>query len=125
MEWGPAFTLPVKDLNLKKSDWIDIAVNIYCVDSIPPEVILVASLKSGQKQMYWNGADLRNFWLKPGWNRLILNLSIIDLPFIRKDQVFTTYIWNKGLRNIFIDDYEIAVKEGNPRIYGFYYNMEK
>ena len=32
---------------------------------------------------------------------------------------------NKGLENIFIDDYEISVKPGNPRIYGFYYMIDE
>jgi hypothetical protein len=124
MEWGPGFSIPVKELLVKKSEWLDIYVNVYCADSLAPEVILVASLKSGEKQVYWNGSDLRNFWIKPGWNRLILSLSAIDLPLPGKNLVFTTYIWNKGLAKIFIDDYEIEVKIGNPLVYGFYYKIE-
>ncbi len=110
MEWGPSFSIPVREMGLKKSDQLDISVYIFCSDSIPPEVVVMTSLKSGQEQIYQQSANMRNFWIHPGWNNLILSLSLKDLPLSKKDLEFNTYIWNKGLRKIFIDDYEIRVR---------------
>jgi hypothetical protein len=124
MEWGPGFTLPLNEMISNKTDWVDLSVSVYSEDSIAPDVVLVASLKSGTKQIYWNGADLPNFWIHPGWNRLILSLKLSDMPLSGRNLVFNTFLWNKGLSKIFIDDYEIAVKKGNPLVYGFYEKIE-
>jgi hypothetical protein len=124
MEWGPGFTLPVKEFISNKTDWLDIAVNVYCVDSIAPEVLLVANLKSGQKQVYWNAASLKDFRIHPGWNKIILSLKISDLPLVRSKLVFNTFFWNKGLSKLFIDDYEVSVKKGNPLVYALYNKIE-
>jgi hypothetical protein len=46
------------------------------------------------------------------------------MPLSGSNLVFNTFLWNKGLSKIFIDDYEIAVKKGNPLVYGFYEKIE-
>jgi len=114
MEWGPAFSLPIQEMSINKSDWLDISINIYCADSKPPEVILLASLDSCKKEVFRNAAYLRNCWIKPGWNSLSLRFNLINLPQKQKNLVFKTHIWNKGLNNIFVDDYQISVKPLNP-----------
>jgi Dolichyl-phosphate-mannose-protein mannosyltransferase len=124
MEWGPRLSLPVKDFISSKTDWLDISVNIYCSDSLPPDIVLVANLTAGNKQIYWNASDLRDFWIQPGWNKLYLSLKLSDLPLKRKNLVFNTFLWNKGLSNLFIDDYKISIINGNPLVYSLYYKIE-
>ena len=113
MEWGPAFSLPLKEIVVNKSDRLEISVNIYSEDSIPPEVILISSLNSGQQEVYKNSANLLEFHYKSGWNRLTLTENLTAFPPGTEDLVFTTQVWNKGHRKIFIDDYEIAIRTGN------------
>ena len=124
MEWGPVFSLPVKELISCSTDWLDISVNVFSPDSLSPDVILVANLKSANNQVYWNGSDLRDYWIHPGWNKIFLSLKISDLPLKMDDLVFNTFLWNKGLAKLYIDDYEVAVKKGNPLVYGLYYKIE-
>jgi len=122
-EWGPVFSVPLKDVIFNENNFIDISVEARSSGSLEG-VVLAASLESKSKTVYWGGTDFRE--LEPAdsasgrWQKFHHSVKMSDIDIKRDDLVLKVYIWNKDRRNLMIDNHKISLRNGNPIIYGLY-----
>jgi 4-amino-4-deoxy-L-arabinose transferase-like glycosyltransferase len=121
-EWSPMYTRPLDEIMKNKNNFIDISVQVYLTDQ-SDDIILIASLESKGKNVYWGGSPLDNFVTnnqsKNGrWISIHHSIKLSDAYLNYRDIQLNAYIWNKGKHNFVIDDFTIKLRTGNPVIYG-------
>ncbi|MDX9847544.1 MAG: glycosyltransferase family 39 protein [Tenuifilaceae bacterium] len=121
-EWGPSFTIALDEIMQNENNYIDISVKVKSKGDF--EAVLVASLESNGKTIYWGGANFNEFILpqqqKSGWTTVHHSIKLSDIHLKYNDIIVKIYIWNKGKKSIVIDDFTISLREGNPIIYGLF-----
>lgn len=122
-EWSPALSVPLKRIAENRYGFIDISVSVL-LNGPGDDILLVASLQKEDKTLYWNAKPfsryLSNDSAKNEWTRIHLSLKLIDIIKSVKDQQLKVYIWNKGQKDFFIDDFKVRFRKGNPLLYGLY-----
>lgn len=122
-EWGTSFETPLWNIIKNKYNFIDISVKFKSTDSIQG-IMLVASLDADGKNYFWRSSNFSDFadydTLSNEWTHVYLSLKLSDINIKNEDLILTTYVWNKGKRTFVIDDFKIALRDGNPRVYGIY-----
>ena len=120
-EWGPSFCEDLNNIILNENDFIDVSVKVKSIDSLDG-VVLVTTLSVGDDNVYWGGVDFSNFTLlnkiENEWVTIHSSVKLSDIDISYRDIKVKVYIWNKGKRNLFIDDFEVNLRLGNPIIYG-------
>jgi len=122
-EYSPGFHAELQNIIEKKTNIIFISVDALMPDTIS-NALLVCVLKSEGKVIDWRANNFNDFINKPN-KRLSVHLAV-KLPDINlnyPDIEISTYIWNKNLEELFVDDFRIVVREGNPVIYSLYYDF--
>jgi hypothetical protein len=123
IQWGPTFSCPLNEIILNKNNLIDISVKVKSNEDME-KVILVSSLESNGKNIYWGGSDFKQFILlqedNADWIIVHHSINLSDIYLKYDDIILKIYIWNKSKRSFFINDFKITLREGNPIIYGLY-----
>lgn len=124
IEWGPTFSKPLSDITNNNYNFIDISVKVY-MPNVIPEGILVASLESNNKSIYYSGISFDKYYLpsKSNWKTIYLSLKLSDIYLKHKNIHLKTFIWNKGKSNLHFDDFKIELRKGNPVVYGINVNI--
>lgn len=119
IEWGPSFTSRLD--KIIENNFIDISVKVKA-NTASDDVVLVGSLDSNEENIYWGGTSLKDFkTIDEKQSEWITIHHTIKLSYIKLDHddiILKTYVWNKGKKDIFIDDFKIYLRKGNPIIYG-------
>ena len=122
-EWGPTFSGALKDIMRNDNNFIDISVKVKTKDDLDG-VILVGSLESNGKNIYWGGTEFNEFVLPQDDNSIWIivhhSIKLSDIYLKHDDIVLKIYIWNKGRKNFIINDFDIKLRKGNPIIYGLF-----
>ncbi len=119
-EYGPGFTCKLSDMISNKNDIITASVMFYPV-SPADNIFIVSTIESDGKQVDWRASDIGDYVMlgvREKWIKAFHTIKLSDINFNLSDAVVKIYIWNKGKRNFFIDDFDVRTIKGNPILYG-------
>lgn len=122
-EWGPVYTEKLDRIITNENNFIDISLKAKALDNLD-EVILVATLESNGDNIYWGGTSFDKFVLSnsnnDNWVTIHHSIKLSDIYLNYCNILLKVYVWNKGKKSFFIDDFKIKLRMGNPVIYGLY-----
>jgi hypothetical protein len=125
-EWGPTFSIPLKNVVKNKTNFIDISVDAKSEDSLNGAV-LVASLDSKGKNIYWAGTDFADLYSKDSKKTRMQHfhhsIKLSDIYLDHENVELKIFIWNKNKKDYFLDNFKIVLRDGNPYIYGLIENF--
>jgi hypothetical protein len=115
--FSPTFQKGLRDLIRSDNDVVDISVDMQ-LPLVFPGAWIIATLTSGDKTIYWGSMPVTDF-IKPGTSgRAFLSLRMSDMDLRHHQIMLTSYIWTPGKVPYLLDNYTVAVRKGNPVIYG-------
>ena len=105
VEYGPAFTKKISEINGGNFNKIHIALWAFAPEPIS-NMPIVISIENAEKGGYiWASSHIENFIFQDEWGRAFFNF---DMPEVKsKDDVLKIYVWNVERKNLFIDDFSI------------------
>jgi hypothetical protein len=107
MEFGPVFRKKIRDINKHKNlKSATLKFNLNQADTIT-DFVSVVEIKDNKKQVYWKGLIINQSLQANQWNAIELRHTFSE-PIKNDDLMVNIYIWNKGKRNFYIDDFQIA-----------------
>lgn len=118
-EFGPTFTIPANALPMQYGDVIDVSAKILPEKNIK-EALLVLSVESGQKVLWWNAANIFEFETTGTPFTVYLSKRIPKTLRKKKNLLVKFYIWNRGPETINIQQMRFRIRKGNPVLYGLY-----
>ena len=118
--YSPKFEMELDSIIENENNMIFISVDVYYADSLANPK-LVAVLETEDETIDWRSKQINKFVDKPYQRKkAYLAVKLSDISIKASGIKFSTFIWNEGKNNIFIDNYQIEVREGNPLIYGLF-----
>lgn len=119
LEFGPVYEEKLNTIIKNRNDYIDVACWCKSDDSLS-DVKLVVTLKAGDKMLEWMATDMEPFRIAGNdqWFKVYFSVKLADISLDYKDIILNTYVWNLGKKNLFIDDYTVRQRDGNPVLYG-------
>lgn len=121
-EWAPDFGTPLYNLITNKNDIIEVSLEVYPLEKLE-DVLLVTSLEMGGKTIEWRATPVTRFMpdtLRNKWVKAYHTLKLQDLKTNYPRMDLRVYLWNKGKKNFYMDDFSVKVVKGNPVIYGLF-----
>ncbi len=121
MEYGPAFADKLKNLTKGRHNILTISASVYSPDSLDNPTI-VADIQEDDNSLYWNGSDYQNYRNNTtGANTVYFSKLMTDfnLKGYPRPQI-KVYMWNRGKKNITVENVKLEVIESNPVIYGLF-----
>lgn len=123
IEWGPKFSVPLKEVINNENNYIDITIDAKTSGTFE-EIIIVATLESKGESIYWGGTDFSEFELPErdtsAWQRFHHSIKLSDIDLKSRDIMLNIFIWNKGQKEFRMDNFTISLRDGNPYIYSLY-----
>ncbi len=109
LEFSPGINLPYKDVAKRDFAWIRATASVYF--TCKPEDVacsLVITCNQKGKAYKYRLLEVGRANLKPGsWNKV--SIDYMTPFFDDKNQTVQVYFWNRGERQVLIDDFEITV----------------
>lgn len=121
-EWGPVFSAPLASVAFNKNDIIEISLNVYPCEK-PDNVLLVSALELNGKATEWRATPLSSSIPDNSvktWLKVYHTLKLQDLKTNQPGLLLKVYLWNKGKKNFYMDDFSVRTVKGNPYIYGLF-----
>lgn len=123
-EWGPKYVVPLNEVITNENNFIDISAKVHLWGKYD-EIILVSSLSSNDKNIFWSGSSFDKFITNTctdneDWITVHHSVKLSDVYLNYRNIQLEVYIWNKGLNRFLIDDLTIKLRKGNPVIYGLF-----
>ena len=120
--FAPDYNCKLGDMAWGKNDIIQVSVELYPLDTLK-EVFLVTSLESDGKQIEgsWHATEVKNFMadtLRKKWVKAYHAFKLQDADLRYPNLSLKVYIWNRGRRRFYMDDFTVKTLKGNPVIYG-------
>jgi hypothetical protein len=119
-EWSPTFSIPLWNVIDNENNYIDLSLKVYSNSGLKG-LIIASSLVSGDSTIHWCGTDASIFQPMDSTLRWIKILHTIKLPDVYlnyKDIELNCYLWKQPKSSIYIDDFTISLRRGNPNVYG-------
>ncbi|MBM3435557.1 MAG: hypothetical protein FJY07_04985 [Bacteroidetes bacterium] len=118
--YSPKFNTRLDKIINSKSNEIIISLNAYIPVSMVNPVI-VCEFRSNNRILDWRSSNISDFMDAP-LKELPVYLAIrrADLKLEDDDIEIWVYFWNKDLGEIYIDEFKVEVREGNPLFYALY-----
>ncbi|MFN6074874.1 MAG: hypothetical protein ACK46Y_04850, partial [Fluviicola sp.] len=120
IEWGPAFSNFISQLDLNQNDDLSINAKIKLTD-LNHDLALVATIQYGDSSLYYSSVDLKSGKLNLEDSTISFTtfLSLRDLEKYDQNELkFTTYIWNRSKQKAQIKSFVIKKESRNPYLYG-------
>jgi len=118
-EWASTFTCNLDKMTTSKSNLILITISLYPLENMR-DVLIVASLESHGKEISWSATPVSEFIqdsTQHKWVNAYHAINLKDIHLNYPDVKVHVYIWNKGKKNFYMDDFGVRTMEGNPFIY--------
>jgi len=107
MEFGPKFQKTIRDIgkdgNIKS---VSLKFDLNQADSVN-DLVGVIQIIENDKQVFWEGLIIKQPINTNQWNTIELHHSFPEV-LENKDFKVNIYIWNKGKRKFYIDDFQIT-----------------
>ncbi len=125
-EWPPSIKINLNELPIHSGDYIIIYSDFVTVkkDDNWNEIYLVAELKNEDSTLVWRASSAQNY-IRNTYSSDAIASIVLAFEYPKKHKNNTNkqlhiYYWNKGKKNILIDDYRISILPGNKMVYGWY-----
>jgi hypothetical protein len=119
-EWAPGFSCDIDKMTSNKHNSILISLALYPLDTLK-DVEIVTSLESGSKQIAWGSTRVSEF-ITPGtmrqWVKAYHVIQLEESYSKYPNMKIKVYIWNRGRKKFYMDDFTVRAIEGNPIAYG-------
>lgn len=123
-EFGATFQASLRGMIKQESDIIDVSADLQRpVDS--PETWLVAAVTSGDRTLMRVSSPVSDFVQPGSAGRVWVSLKCSDLDFRHHRILLTAYLWNPGKGTCLVDNFSVAVRSGNPFIYGLFRDIPR
>lgn len=122
-EYSPEFIANLSDISNSRTNEILISVDTYVpLSLVDPE--LRCDFFINNKLITWRSSQMIEFVNEPE-KRLKVHLGFrladIDVDFSKASLL--VYFWNQNFEVLYIDEFKIEVREGNPKIYSLTQNF--
>jgi len=121
-EWAPAFSGSVDDIVTGKNDFVDISVSIHPMGSMK-DVDMVAQFNLDTSIVNWTATPASYFvadTVRHGWITIHHTVKLSDTHFPKGHISLKAYIWNRGKKNFYMDNFRVQSLQGNPVVYGLF-----
>ncbi len=121
-EWAPNFSCSLSNMSWGKNDIIEVSIKLYPMDTLK-DVMLVSSLESDGKAIDWRAIQVSSFirdTVRKTWVTAYHTLKLQDLKINYPNLILKVYIWNKGKKQFYMNDFSVKTIKGNPVIYGLF-----
>jgi hypothetical protein len=119
-EYGPTFSCNLKDMIANKNYIITASAEVYPLGSMD-DVFIIFTIERQGKTISWRGSAVKDYVMygvKKKWVKAYHAIQLSDLDISYPDVKVKIYLWNKGRRKFYLDDFEVKTMKGNPIIYG-------
>lgn len=120
MEWGPGCDMRLDTVINHRNNFIDAAVH-FKVRHYGQEVLFAVSLKDGDQTIFWNARPLDQFLTKQDsteWHTAYQTIKLSDIRLKDRNLQLRFFIWNRGKNKVWLDDFKVRLRSGNPVLYG-------
>ena len=125
-EWGPSYDIELNQIMNNKSNFIDFSVQAKSLKGFNGALLLVA-LEADGESIYWTGIPLDELKVKDGldsdWLKAHVSLKLSDIYINYNNIKLKALVWNKGKGEFLLDDFKVELREGNKKVYGFFYKF--
>jgi len=118
-EWAPNFEYDLSKMTDNKHNLIFVSLSVYPLSTMK-DVEIVCELQSGGKQIHYSGTPVSEFisdTTRHQWVKAYHAIKLPDINLNYPDIKVKVYIWNRGKRNFYMQDFAVRTIEGNPIIY--------
>ena len=115
-EYCMTYSFPFKDHDIRENDFIDIRIRVKSDE--PCGALIVSELIEKGETILWSGGNFSEYQTE-GWFDVFHSIKLSDLRHTK----FTegkVYIWNKDKNDMLLEEVEITIRQGNPRLYGLF-----
>lgn len=117
-EYSPEFTAKLRDIAVCRTNEILISVDTYVPLSLVNPQLVCDFFIDGQL-ITWRFNEMIAFVNEPEKRlKMHLGFRLTDLDVDFDKASLLIYFWNKDFEILYIDDFKMEVREGNPKIYG-------
>lgn len=118
--YSPKFEIELDEIIENENNEIYISVDIYYTDSLASPK-LISILQTEDEVIDWRSNPIDDFVDQPNQRKkAYLSVKLSDIYLKGKNIRFSAFIWNETNSDIFLDNFTIEVREGNPLIYGLF-----
>jgi hypothetical protein len=118
--FSPDFKAKVNHISKSRTNEVLISLDTY----VPLELVnpsIICEFKLHGKRIEWRAGNVIEFTDAPHKTlKAYLALRLADFEIDDPDTEMWIYFWNRNLEHIFIDNFKIEVRKGNPVIYGLF-----
>ncbi len=120
--FAPDYTCPLGNMAWGQNDVIQISVELYPLDTLK-QVFIVSALESDGKQIEgsWHATEVSSFipdTLRKNWVKTYHAFKLQDADLRHPNLNLKVYIWNKGRKQFYMDNFTVKTLKGNPVING-------
>ncbi len=116
-EFSPTFSYPLGDLVNRKSDMIDVSVNVRNRDSLN-QSLLVLEIRGKRGLIKWTASHFPGYDPgEGGWYSVHHTFRTTQNPR-RQNLRVNVYIWNRGKSDFLCHNFIVQSRKGNPVLYG-------
>lgn len=119
-EWSPTFSAPLWQVIANENNYIDLSVEVFSESGLD-RILLASSLIAGDSTIHWSGTNAKIFQVNDScrhWVRIHHTIKLCDVYLNFKDIKLKCYLWKQSKSKIYIDDFKISLRQGNPVVYG-------
>ena len=117
-EYSPEFIANLSDISNSRTNEILISVDTYVpLSLVDPE--LRCDFFVENKLITWQSSQMIEFVNEPKKRlKVHLGFRLADINIDLNKASLLVYFWNRDFEVLYIDEFKIEVREGNPKIYG-------
>lgn len=117
-EYSPEFVSKLSDIAACRTNEILISVDTYVPLSLVNPELVCDFLMDGQL-ITWRSNEMIDFVNVPEQRlKMHLGFRLADIDIDFDKAYLLVYFWNRDFEVLYIDDFKMEVREGNPKIYG-------
>ncbi len=120
MEWGPGYTLLLDTVLTNPNNFLDARIQFHSKTKLN-DMLFVLNVKAGDKSVFWKARSFERFISCSDslqWYKAYQSAKLSDIRIKDGGLHVRFSIWNKGKNEVWLDNFVISHRTGNPRIYG-------
>ena len=119
-EYSPEFIANVSDIINSRTNEILISVDTY----VPLSLVnpgLICDFFIDDKLVTWRSNNMIDYVNEPKKRlKVHLGFRLADIDIDLNRASILVYFWNRDFELLYIDEFKMEVREGNPKIYGLF-----
>lgn len=121
--WGPTFTESLHNLINNQNNFISVSIKVKSITS-SDKALIVTSIENENTNVYWGSTTFNQFTeenqINKKWITIHHTIKLSDINLKPNNLKLKAYVWNKDGGDFKVDNFEIKLIDGNPKIYGLF-----